>query len=142
MMLMLASWGRSLLLVEKAESKLFMINELSANLYYLAFSLIGYKTMGLIGLGIAFALEYIVYFIQCYLIARKRYNFSFSNSFIKSYGIQLLLIIACLIIVLTLSGWHKFIIGSLIISISCYLGLKGLNEKMELLSFVRQKIKK
>ena len=142
MMLRLASWVISFLFVAKAESKLFMINELSANLYYLVFSLIGYKTMGLTDLGIAFALEYIVYFIQCYLIARKKYNFIFSNSFIKCYGIQLLLIIACLIIVLTLSGWQKYIIGSLIISISCYLGLKGLNEKMELLSFVRQKIKK
>lgn len=142
MMLRLASWVISFLFVAKAESKLFMINELSANLYYLVFSLIGYKILGLTGLGIAFALEYIVYFIQCYLIARKRYSFSFSNSFIKCYGIQLLLIIACLIIVLTLSGWQKYIIGSLIIVISCYLGLKGLNEKMELLSFVRQKIKK
>ena len=142
MMLRLASWVISFLFVAKAESKLFMINELSANLYYLAFSLIGYKTMGLTGLGIAFALEYIVYFIQCYLITKKRYKFGFSNSFIKCYSIQLLLIISCLIIVLTLSGWQKYIIGSLIISISCYLGLKGLNEKMELLSFVRQKIKK
>lgn len=142
MMLRLASWVISYLFVAKAESKLFMINELSANLYYLVFSLIGYKILGLAGLGIAFALEYIVYFIQCYLIARKRYNFCFSNSFIKSYGIQLVLIIACLIIVLTLSGWQKYLIGSMIIVISCYLGLKGLNEKMELLSFVRQKIKK
>ena len=142
MMLRLASWVISFLFVAKAESKLFMINELSANLYYLAFSLIGYKAMGLTGLGIAFALEYIVYFIQCYLIARNRYNFSFSNSFIKCYSIQLLLIISCLIIVLTLSGWQKYITGSLIIAISCYLGIKGLNEKMELLSFVRQKIKK
>ena len=142
MMLRLASWVISYLFVAKAESKLFVINELSANLYYLVFSLIGYKTLGLTGLGIAFALEYIVYFIQCYLITRKRYDFSFSKSFIKSYGIQFLLIIACLIIVLTLSGWQKYIIGSLIIAISCYLGLKGLNEKMELLSFVRQRIKK
>ena len=142
MMLRLASWVISFLFVAKAESKLFMINELSANLYYLAFSLIGYKTMGLTGLGIAFALEYIVYFIQCYLITKKRYKFGFSNSFIKCYSIQLLLIISCLVIVLTLSGWQKYITGSLIIAISCFLGLKGLNEKMELLSFVRQKIKK
>ena len=142
MMLRLASWVISFLFVAKAESKLYIVNEISANLYFLVLSLIGYKTLGLTGLGIAFALEYLVYFIQCYLIARKRYNFSFSNSFIKCYGVQLLLIIVCLIIVLTLSGWTKYVIGSVVIVISCYLGLKGLNEKMELLSFVRQKIKK
>lgn len=142
MMLRMASWVISFLFVAKAESKLFMINELSANIYYLVFSIIGYKTLGLTGLGVAFALEYVVYFVQCYLIARKRYDFSFSNSSIKCYGIQLLLIITCLLIVLLLNGWLKYTIGSIIIAISCYLGLKRLNEKMELLSFVRQKIKK
>ena len=40
MMLRLSSWVISFLFVAKAESKLFMINELSANLYYLVFSLI------------------------------------------------------------------------------------------------------
>ena len=137
MMLRLASWVLAFIFVAKAESKLYMINELSANLYYLVFSLIGYKTLGLAGLGIAFALGYIVYFIQCYLIARKRYNFSFSNSFIKCYGIQFLLIIACLIIFLPLSGWQKYLIGSVIIAISCYLGIKGLNEKMDLFNAIK-----
>lgn len=140
MILKFGSWVISFLFVAKAESKLYMINELSANLYYLVFSLIGYKTLGLTGLGIAFALEYIVYFIQCYLIARNRYNFSFSNSFIKCYGIQLLLIITCLIIVLKLSGWQKYLIGSMIIVISCYLGIKGLNEKMDLFNAIKTKI--
>ena len=142
MMLRMASWVISFLFVAKAESKLFMINELSANIYYLVFSIIGYKTLGLTGLGIAFALEYVVYFVQCYLIARKRYKFSFSNSFIKCYGIQLLLIITCLAIVLLLAGWLKYTIGSVIIAISCYLGLRRLNKKIELLSFIKQKIKK
>ena len=140
MMLRMASWVLAFIFVAKAESKLYMINELSANLYYLVFSLIGYKTLGLTGLGIAFALEYIVYFIQCYIIARKRYNFSFSNSFIKCYGIQLLLIITCLIIVLKLSGWQKYLIGSMIIVISCYWGIKGLNEKMDLFNVIKKKI--
>ncbi len=140
MMLRMASWVLAFIFVAKAESKLYIINELSANLYYLVFSLIGYKTLGLTGLGIAFALEYILYFIQCYLIARNRYNFSFSKNFIKCYGIQLLLIIACLIIVLTLSGWQKYLIGSMIIVISCYLGIKGLNEKMDLFNAIKTKI--
>ena len=142
MMLRLAAWVISFLFVAKAESKLFILNELAGNLYYLLFSLIGYKWFGLTGLGVAFALDYIVYFIQCYLIAKRRYNFRFSHSFIKCYGLQLILVILCLIIVLTLEGFEKYTIGTMVIAISCYLGLKGLNEKMDLLSFVRQRIKK
>lgn len=141
MMLRLASWVISFLFVAKAESKLFMVNELVGILYYLLFSIIGYKILGLTGLGIAFALEYIFYFTQCYLIARKRYNFRFSSSFIKCYGIQLILVIACLVNVLSLSGWQKYSVGCILITCSCYLSLKGLNEKMEILSFVKNKFK-
>lgn len=140
MMLRLAAWVISFLFVAKAESKLFLKLEISANLYYLFFSLVGYHFWELTGLGIAFALEYAVYFIQCYIIAKKRYEFRFSSSFIKSYGIQLLLVIACLAIVIVFEGWMKFMFGSVIIVISCYLGLKGLNQRMNLLGFLKNRI--
>ena len=142
MMLRLAAWVISYLFVAKAESKLFLKIELSANAYYLAFSLLGYKFFGLTGLGIAFALEYVVYFLQCYLIARKRYEFRFTSNFVKCYSIQLLLVIASLAIVMIFSGWLKYILGCVVIAISCFLGIKGLNQRMNLLGFVRNKITK
>lgn len=142
MMLRLGAWVISYLFVAKAESKLFLKIELSANVYYLIFSLFGYKYLGLTGLGIAFALEYVVYFLQCYLIARKRYKFRFSNSFIKCYGIQLLLVMSCLFVVQILDGWQKYTIGCAVIAISCFLGIRGLNQRMNLLEFVRNKITK
>ena len=142
MILRFGSWVISFLFVAKAESKLFIKVELSANLYYLIFSIIGYRMLGLTGLGIAFMMEYVVYFIQCYIIARKRYDFRFSSSFIKSYAIQLLLVISCLVIVLVFNGWLKYVLGCIIIAISSILGIKGLNEKMDLLSIIKQRIKK
>lgn len=142
MMLRFAAWVISYLFVAKAESKLFVKVELSVNVYYLVFSLLGYKFLGLIGLGLAFALEYLVYFLQCYFIAKKRYNFRFSSSFKKCYGTQLLLVVACLAIVMLFDGWLKYTLGSIIIAISCYLGIKGLNQRMNLLAFVKNKIAK
>ena len=140
MILRLAAWIISYLFVAKAESKMFLKLELSANAFYLIFSLLGYHYMGLTGLGMAFALEYVVYFLLCYFIARKRYEFKFSNSFIKCYGIQLLLVLACLAIVMAFSGWIKYAIGSIVIVISCYLGMKGLNQRMNLLGLIKNKI--
>lgn len=142
MMLRLAAWVISYLFVAKAESKLFLKVELSANAYYLVFSLLGYKFLGLTGLGIAFALEYIVYFLQCYLIARRRYDFRFTSDFIKCYGIQLFLVIVCLVIVVIFSGWLKYTLGCIVIAISCFIGIKGLNQRMNLLGFVKNKIAK
>lgn len=142
MMLRLAAWVISYLYVAKAESKLFIILELSANLIYLIFSLLGYKFAGLTGLGIAFAMQYVAYFFIVYLIARKRYNFRFTSDFIKCFGIQLLLVIICLAIVMIFTGWLKYTLGCIVIVISCFLAIKGLNQRMNLLEFVKNKIAK
>ncbi len=63
MLLRLASWVISYMFVAKAESKLFIVNELLGNAYYLLFSIIGYKYWGLQGIGAAFALNFIVYLL-------------------------------------------------------------------------------
>lgn len=141
MMLRLGAWVISFLFVAKAESKIFIKLELSANLYYLAFSLLGYKYLGLNGLGIAFALEYFVYFMQCYLIARSRYGFRFSNSFIRCYGCQLLLVVLSLVVVMIFDGWLKYMIGCFVILISCFLSVRGLDERINLLVFIKKKMR-
>ena len=142
MMLRLAAWVISYLFVAKAESKLFIILELVGNSIYLVFSLVGYHILSLSGLGIAFALQYVFYFLLVYLIAKKRYNFRFSSNFIKCYGIQLLLVIASLGIVMVFNGWMKYSLGCIVIVISCFLGVKGLNQRMNILGFVKDKIAK
>lgn len=142
MMLRFGAWVISYLFVAKAESKLFIKVELSANLYYLVFSLLGYKFGDLTGLGLAFALQYVVYFLQCYLIARKRYNFRFTNNFIKCYGIQLLLVVLCLAIIMLFGGWLKYTLGCIVIAISSFLGIKGLYERMNLSEFIKNKLVK
>lgn len=140
MMFRLGAWVISYVFVAKAESKLIIKLELSVNLYYLAFSLIGYKYWGLEGLGIAFAIEYAIYFIQCYCIANKRYGFKFSTNFLKCYGGQLILIIACLFIVLTFNGWHKYLLGCIVITISSFIGIIGLNKRINLFGFIKSKL--
>lgn len=142
MMLRFGAWVISYLFVAKAESKLFVKVELSANVYYLVFSLLGYKYLGLTGLGLAFALEYVAYFLQCYFIARKKYDFRFSDNFIKCYGIQLLLLVICLAVVMLFDGWLKYSLGCAIVVISCFLGIQGLNQRMNLLGIVENKIVK
>lgn len=142
MMLRMAAWVISFLFVAKAESKLFLINELVATSYYFIFSVIGYKYWGLQGIGAAFALYYLVYLLQVYFIARHRYQFCFSKSFVRCYGSQLILIVACLACVLLLDGIAKYSVGMLLISTSCVLGFKGLNQRMDLTSVIKRKLHK
>lgn len=142
MMLRLAAWVISYMFVAKAESKLFIVNEFVGCAYYLVFSIVGYKYWGLQGVGAAFALNYLVYFLQVYFIARHRYQFRFSSSFIRCYGVQLALVVACLATVLLLDGIAKYSIGITLICISCFLGFRGLNQRMDLTSVIKSKLHK
>ncbi|AVM52307.1 PST family polysaccharide transporter [Bacteroides zoogleoformans] len=139
MLLRLGSWVISYLFVAKAESKLFMLNEVFACSYGLIFNILGYKVLGLEGVGIAFALTYFIYFIQVYVIARNKYSFEFSIQFVKCYGIQLLFVISSLVLVLVTDGFIKYLLGSLIIFTSLIHGIMGLNHRIDILTIIKKK---
>lgn len=142
MLLRFASWIISYMFVAKAESKLFMLNEISANIYTLLFSVLGYKLWGLQGIGAAFALNYLVYFAQVYLIAHHRYQFSFSANFIRCYGVQFLLVASSLGVILIFDGVTKYAIGILLILMSCFYGFRGINQRLDLVSIFKNKLHK
>ena len=142
MYLRLAAWVISFSFVAKAESKLFMINEALACCYYVVFSIVGYYLGGLRGIGIAFAFQYLVYLIQVYLIARKRYKFRFSDNFIQTYFSLLIALLLCLSIVLYFNGWQKYTFGVLIIIFCSSYCLFLLNKKIDLMGAIRSRIKK
>lgn len=136
MLLRFASWIISFLFVAKAESKLFMLNEIAVNVYTIVLNILGYKYWGLSGIGIAFAFSYCLYFLQVYFIAKQRYNFYFSTSFIKCFSIQLLLVIASLVVALLIYGVLQYILGLLIILVSIIISLRELNQRIGIRSFI------
>lgn len=140
MFLRLGSWLISFLFVAKAESKLFIINELVASGEYLAFSILGYWLWGLKGIGIAFAFSYLVYFIQVYLIAHYRYNFSFNKSFVSHYSIQICLICMCLISVLVFRTIPKYVVGIVLIIISIVYCFWGLNKRIDIVNLAKTRL--
>ena len=142
MMFRLASWIVSYLFVAKAESKLFIISEFIGTFNYTWLSLLGYKLGGLTGMGIAFALNYFIYFWMCYLISRKRYEFYFSRQFIGSFVLQLLLVAACLGCVLLVPGMWKYVSGAIFLVLSGFFGLKGLDERIGLKEAIKTRMRK
>ena len=142
MMLRVPSWALSFMLLAKAESRIFVISEFIGCTYYTLFSILGYRLGGLQGIGIGFSLNYLCYFIQVYLIAHYRYQFRFTGSFIRCYSIQFFLVAICLATVLLSNGIAKYAIGISLICISCCLGFRGLNQRMDLTSVIKSKLHK
>lgn len=140
MMFRLSSWVIAYLIIAKADSKIYIINETITNLLNLFFSLIGYRLLGLVGIGIGSALNYFIYHIQMYIVAKRKYEFSFSRSFIRCFLSQLILVGCCFITILVTAGWTKYIIGGLIIAISCMFSIRGLNRRMNFCAVIKKKL--
>jgi PST family polysaccharide transporter len=138
-----ASWVISFCFLAKAESKLFIINETIANIYILLLNLMGYYVGGLTGLGISFAVGNFVYLIQVYLLSWKKYNFHFSSSFQKVYGVQILFVAISLILALLMQDTLWFYLPAAGVFCVCMIySLKELNARMNLLQIVQNINKK
>lgn len=126
------SWAIAFIFLAKGDTKLFFWNELIFNSYLLLFNLIGYYHWGLTGLGISYLIGYIIYLSQVYLIARKKFQFSFNPMFIRIFFIHLGLSVSCLIVVKTLATPYSYFIGSVIIIISGIFSFNKLDQLLNL----------
>ncbi|HSW67430.1 MAG TPA: O-antigen translocase [Bacteroidales bacterium] len=131
-----ASWSIAFIFLAKGASKLFFWNELFTNIYLLALNIAGYYLWGLTGLGISFLAAYILYLIQVYIVARIKYQFSFTPAFYKIFSLQLILAIVCLVIVLFIGSPYSYIAGTLIIFVSGYFAFIGLDKRMDVKSII------
>ena len=120
-----------------------MINETAVNIYSLGFQMLGYWLLGLKGIGIGYALTFLCYFIQVYTISRIRYGFRFTLDFNKVFILQLALLAACVALTVMLDVvWMKYVFGSVLVVVSAWISLSGLEKRMKLLSSIKARLKK
>lgn len=129
------SWAIAFLFLARSASKVFFWNEFFTNIYLLVLNIVGYYIGGLDGIGVSFLAGYLIYMFQVYLIAKTKYAFSFKKSFMKIFGIQLLLGVITFASIKLIIGPVSYIVGSLLFLVStCYsyfeldnrLGLKNI----------------
>lgn len=138
-----ASWSIGFILLAKGDSKVFFWNELVANMYILAFNIIGYKMGGLTGLGISFLIGYVVYFIQIYVLCRIKYEFNFNKEFSSIFITQLFMATLCFLTMKYIDSPHSTILGIILFVGSLWYSLKKLENKigiMNLLNTVKTRI--
>jgi O-antigen/teichoic acid export membrane protein len=136
------SWPIAYLFVAKGNTRLFFYNEFSANVYMLCFNVLGYMAGGLEGLGISFFAGYLVYLIQVFFLAKRKYTFAFDKEFYKIFGIQFFLGISCFMISRILASPYIYIAGSLLIIISSLYSIRQLNKRLNLIPLILEKFRK
>ena len=138
MMFKVASWVISYSFLAKAESRLFIVNEFIASSYCLMLNMIGYRLGGLTGLGLSYLITYFVYFVQVFVIAKKRYDFRFSSSFVKIYGVQLVIVfLSFAIMKLWLSSW-AYLPSSILFVCCCAFSFFELDKRLKFMEQLKK----
>lgn len=138
----LVSWVISYLFIAKSAMKIFLKNEILVTLYSLLLSIVGYYIDGLRGLGIAFTLQYVFYFLQVGVVANRKYGYKLSKDFLILLISQLALVLSSLLVATTTSGYTMYVCGSLIILVTALYSYSGLNKRMDINQFIKSKFKK
>jgi O-antigen/teichoic acid export membrane protein len=126
------SWAINFILLAKGESRLFFWSELITCIYMFVFNILGYKFWGLEGLGISFLIGYLIYTFQVFIIAKRKYSFSFNSKFYEIFFTQLLILTMCFITIKTISKSYAYLFGIIFIIISCVISFRELDKRIGL----------
>ena len=133
-----ASWSVAFILLAKGASKLFLLNEILAKFFLLSFNLLGYHFWGLTGLGLSFAVSFIVYTFQIFVVSKIKFEFTFDQSFITIFAIQFGLALAGFITIKLFSQPLTYVIGVILILFSGWFSLVQLNKRLGLVNLLNK----
>lgn len=85
-MIKAGSWAISYVFPAKGDGKTFMFNEVLTVLLSLPIYLFGYWKFGLLGIGYAFIINYIIYFIWVLAVCKRKYDINYSPKFWYLFG--------------------------------------------------------
>lgn len=126
------SWSMGYILIAKGDSKLFIRTSLGFNITFLMINIFGYYFYGLEGVGITFALNYIIHFFCLKYITCKRYDFYFDKGFYKIFILSLSLCLTTFLISYIPHAITKYSLMLVMIVISFIFTLYQLDRKVDL----------
>ena len=130
------AWGLSFGLVSKGDIKTYSICEFSVIVYGLLFNIVGYKYLGLKGLGVSYFFMYAVYFIHLYIVSKKHMSFSYSKSVVRHVMLAIVFLSSILFLNYlvgyvkneSLQVFIKYFAGSLLCSVAILVYYKKLSR--------------
>lgn len=136
------SWAIAFIFLAKGNGKLYFWSEFGSSIYTLLFSMIGYHWGGLTGLGLSFLISYIAYFIQVFIIAKMKYNFSFHSTFTTIFSIQFLLALLSFAVVNLVKQPYAYLPGIVLITVSSWYSFRELEKRIGVKDLIQNVIRK
>jgi len=124
------SWSIGFILLAKGESKLLLKTGISFSIVFLINNILGYKLLGLTGIGLSFILNYLFHLVVLLVITKHRYSFYFSRIFLKVFFISLVLCVLGFSVTLVPNDLLKYALGILLLICSAIYSFKELDKRL------------
>ena len=98
----------------KGDKKLFFKQAFFSDFLNLIFSIVLYKYFGLLGLGIAYFIHYLIYAFYIYKIVNKHYDFSFEESCKKLIRVSLIIGLLAIAVIYSCAQLYIYILIALL----------------------------
>lgn len=134
-------WCLGFTFLAKGDSKMFFVNELCAESYFLFFNILFYHLWGLNGIGASFIVNYFLYYLQVAIVAHIRYNYKLDAAVFRFFAPQFFISLLILIIMIFMPSIYKYSLGSLLVAISIYLSYCELQKRLDVTTYIKSKIR-
>lgn len=138
MLFRLKSWLLSYQIIAKGESRMYLISETIGKIFFLVSNLIGYCFWGLKGLGYAFLIGYVLYYIQVYFITCYSYGFRWNSEYYRIYIPLSVFLVICFLMTFFIKGLLLYILGGFVICLSAAFSLKKISNLINLKKYLRR----
>lgn len=125
----------------KADSKIFLLQELLYDTALVVLVLVAFKLGGLNWIGYAIALAGLLDWIMVMVITKRRYGFILSKRALKVFLIQIPSVIVALVVTFKFEGWWYWIVGGIVILFSSAISIYYLRKNTTLIDNICHKIK-
>lgn len=98
------SWCMAFVIIAKGDGVVYIVTETLSTVIGLALNIVGYRMAGLIGLGAAYVVWYVIYTVIIGVVCRFRYKLSLSNDAVLS---ALWVTVGCVVTIVAFfaAGW-------------------------------------
>ncbi len=117
----------------------FLYDALIGNGLLFIFNIISYNFWGLQGLGVSFLAGSIVVSSVLFVIVKAKYEFSFTNSFMKILATLVIMVIFSYLIIYFFDGWIKYGLSALIMGLTITFSFIILNKRIGILQMLKSR---
>lgn len=130
------------LILAKGDKKQYFKQELFSDFLNVILTISLYQYFDLLGIGLAFIINYIIYGIYIYKVVKVKYEFTYYKANLNLIGVNLLIGIFSIIIIFSTATYWTYILLSIVFIFSISYSFSELNKRVAVLDFIKNKFKK